>query len=112
MYNFMENTNRQRNLFAQYMQNTKSIYFDLNIKYISIFQHCGRLWWLNSAPDINLLTEGAALCGVERSGRRTGDCSRHMLKRYSCTRPERCIFVSCKCCAVALRKVEICSVFK
>ena len=31
----MENTNRQRNIFAQYMQNTK--YFDLNIKYIIIF---------------------------------------------------------------------------
>ena len=41
MYNFMENTNRQWNIFAQYMQNTK--YFDLNIKYILIFQQYSRM---------------------------------------------------------------------
>ena len=36
----MENTNK-RNIFAQYMQNTK--YFALNIKYILIFQQCSRM---------------------------------------------------------------------
>ena len=34
----MENTNRQRNIFPQYKQNTK--YFNLNIKYMYIFQQC------------------------------------------------------------------------
>ena len=48
----MENTNTQRNISAQYKQNTK--YFDLifvNVKGILIYQQCSRLWF-NSALDM------------------------------------------------------------
>ena len=83
----MENTNRQLNIFLQYMQNTK--YFNLNIKYISIFQRCCRRW-INSAPD---------MC--------TKDTAAHVLNDISLIRLNVQYI-----CAEALRKVEVCALFE
>ena len=83
----MENTNRQRNIFAQYIQNTK--YFDLNLKYIIIFQQCRRKWF-NSAPD---------MC--------TKDTAAHILNDISLFRVKIHYI-----CADALRKVEVSAMFE